>query len=225
MATNGTAAATGAPKDIGTVYAGGGPQYLGTDGQMHAAVGASPDGTLQPNPNFPPMYPSAGGGISAAAAPGSPGLVTSLLGAGKDVTIGVNLLILGALVAGVAFGAIAVPFAIVIGLSVLAADAGLWFFGSAVSRLEKWANGDPNEPGIDPITKLVRTLARATGLGGLMGDFIITATIGGLIYFISHRQGQTNIRIFRPAKARTNPPRRRRPMRRVGPAAQLRLKR
>jgi hypothetical protein len=220
MATTGTGGA-GAPRDIGSVSVGpNAPTYLGADGQQHQYIGQSASGVWQYDSAYPPATGSSTPGNGSVSAGSGPGLVESFQPFIGKLELGTAILATLAAAVLVGLEVVTVGTAVFWLAGLLALDAAVGVLSSAAIWFEHKFGGDPNEPGIDPITKAIRTAAKVLGMGGLMGDFILTGTICGAMYYFSHRQGVTRIQVFRPAKVRANPPRRR-AMRRVGPARKL----
>ncbi len=191
------------PRDLGTVLVNG-PWYTGQDGQQHQYVGQDPQGNYTYDPQYPPAD-TAGTGATAGTtgnqvANGNSGLVQSMGPFVGNLKWGTTILACAGAVALVVLGAVpAVTAAVALAL-LLAAEIGLGFLGTALGQAEQWAAGDPNEPGINPLTKLVRTIASALGLGGIFGDILVTATIGGAIYYFMRKNGKTTVQVYRPSR-------------------------
>lgn len=198
---------------------GNGPSYTGADGQQHQYSGIDPQGNYIYDPNFPPANTAGTGATAGTGGTGAQGgsgaksgLVQSMGPFVGNLGWGVTILSCVAAVVLVALEAIPVATAM-LGLALLlAVEIGLGFLGKALAQAENWAGGDPNEPGINPLTKFIRTIAQVLGIGGILGDVLVTATIGGAIYYFMRKNGKTTVQVYRPS--RINPPRQ---MKKVGP--------
>jgi hypothetical protein len=154
-------------------------------------AGTAPAGAGSPNSPYPATSPS-------------PGLISSFVGqigqAKGPVVVGLTLAVFGAAVAGL----IAVPLAIGLLIALLGIDIVTGGITQAAQGVENWFRGTDQNGNPVAGSPFAPGGILSNFASGYLGDFVIAATIGGLIYYFSHSGGQTTVRVIQASK-RANP--------------------